>query len=790
MNILPPALQALASRHQWINYKLVPRDDGRVDKIPLDPRTGSTCDAHDPKVWMTAKEAMATGLPLGFVFTDTDPNFFIDIDHCKLPDGTWSSVARDLCSRFAGCAIEVSQSNEGLHIFGTQPPGDWPHCSDNKTIGTQFYTTKRFVALTGLGIEGNAGIVPTPEIYAQFISEYFPAGPMATPGDISKDWTLVPTEDWDGPENDDELIAKMLRSKSARGILGNTATLKQLWDADEGALGKTYPDTMGTQGRPFDRSLADAALCSHLAFWTGKNCKRMDTLFRQSALMRDKWDARGNYYSQRTILNAISMCSKVYQQRRKPDSAVSPTDPDKPGFQYFTLQSQKELFAGCCYVRDIHRVFVPDTGALLKPEQFRAVFGGYVFTIDALGNSTTRNAWEVFTESQAIRFPRVHSTCFRPELAPGEIIHWEGSRYVNTYVPIITECVKGDPTPFLNLLSKILPVSHDRSILLSYMAACVQYPGVKFQWSPLLQGVQGNGKSFIGTCLVHAIGERYTHVLDSKDISNIFNAWLRGKLLILIEEVYTKERIDTIEALKWMIANRRVPMQAKGQDQITGDNRANFFMCSNHKDAVHKTRADRRFCVFYTAQQVFEDLAASGMEGDYFPKLYEWARTGGFAIVNQYLQSYTIPDEMNPATSCHRAPVTSSTNDVIVGSRSVVEQDVIEAIESGRPGFIGGWVSSIAFNTLLKEVHLKIPTNKQKDILREIGYAPHPALTRGRANNIVPVEGGKPVLYVQKGHPVAAITDAAMACRIYQEAQGYILGAGATGQTNQTMNGL
>ena len=37
-------------------------------------------------------------------------------------------------------------------------------------------------------------------------------------------------------------------------------------------------------------SEADLALCSHLAFWTGRDATKMDTMFRQSGLMRDKWD--------------------------------------------------------------------------------------------------------------------------------------------------------------------------------------------------------------------------------------------------------------------------------------------------------------------------------------------------------------------------------------------------------------------------------------------------------------------------------------------------------------------
>ena len=64
-----------------------------------------------------------------------------------------------------------------------------------------------------------------------------------------------------------------------------------------------------------DESAADLALCNHLAFWTGKNQLQMDQLFRQSRLMRPKWDEkRGRQtYGEMTIDKACAGTSKVYE---------------------------------------------------------------------------------------------------------------------------------------------------------------------------------------------------------------------------------------------------------------------------------------------------------------------------------------------------------------------------------------------------------------------------------------------------------------------------------------------
>ena len=59
------------------------------------------------------------------------------------------------------------------------------------------------------------------------------------------------------------------------------------------------------------------ALCHMLAFWTGCDANRMDTLFRQSGLVRDKWYERhygnGLTYGEGTIDGAIKNCSETYK---------------------------------------------------------------------------------------------------------------------------------------------------------------------------------------------------------------------------------------------------------------------------------------------------------------------------------------------------------------------------------------------------------------------------------------------------------------------------------------------
>lgn len=73
------------------------------------------------------------------------------------------------------------------------------------------------------------------------------------------------------------------------------------------------------------------ALVSHLAYWTNGNAYRMDRLFRQSGLMRVKWDTMhgSQTYSDMTIsktLSSFSPYASSFAPRKNPDNQDSSTN--------------------------------------------------------------------------------------------------------------------------------------------------------------------------------------------------------------------------------------------------------------------------------------------------------------------------------------------------------------------------------------------------------------------------------------------------------------------------------
>lgn len=304
------ALAALAAYRRFICYKLVwMPEKGKHDKVPVDYKSGHAANAHDEGIqinWekaIAASEMLGKEFGVGYVFTAADGFFFLDIDAC-LVDGAWSEVALRLLGMLPGAAVEVSVSGKGLHIFGR---GTIPaHGCKNIPLHLELYHEGRFVALTGSGAIGNAGLDCSAGL-AAIVAEYFPAAAEA-----AFDWS-----DLHIPADQDEaLIARMITSRSVYSFFGDKAAFADLWFAKADVLTRNYPDS-GT--RTYDASSVDMAICQHLAFWTRKDCARMWRILWNSEckLRRQKWHDRPEYVRD-TILTACARQTEVLSEKMQP----------------------------------------------------------------------------------------------------------------------------------------------------------------------------------------------------------------------------------------------------------------------------------------------------------------------------------------------------------------------------------------------------------------------------------------------------------------------------------------
>ena len=276
--------------------------NGCRTKIPYNPVTGQMARSNDRSSFSDFQTAVAAKGYEGIGIGIFDGICAIDLDHC-VKDGQYTGNAAEIVALMHSYT-ELSPSGEGVHILfradGFRYDSGRYYIMNHKE-GIEAYVagaTNKYVTVTGRACESYAFGDRTEELkllLERFMkrperkSEAAAGNAINTGNAVSADVSLPDLE---------EIVALAKASRS-----GNAFSV--LWEGS----------TVGYSSH----SEADMALCSYLAFWTGKNAAKMDALFRRSGLMREKWNRvqSGSTYGALTIRRAIAQCGEVYMPRRK-----------------------------------------------------------------------------------------------------------------------------------------------------------------------------------------------------------------------------------------------------------------------------------------------------------------------------------------------------------------------------------------------------------------------------------------------------------------------------------------
>ena len=323
-------LAPLTHYQQFMLWRLeTDPDTNKPTKVPYSVKTGKRGSSTNPADWCTADEALqfanAWQMGVAFVFAESDPFTFIDIDHCR-NGAAWSDDALSICNQFAGAAVEVSQSGEGLHIFtrGVVPDG----FSGRKYGGVECYRRGRFVALTGSGAIGSCNH-DAGNALSGFIAARFPAQVAGDTGPLQ--WFPGPIPDAGNvPADDEDLLRAFLSAPASQPrvdaaqafahLAGGTARTERvpvsnadLFNANVAVLSQAWPSD---KGDAFDKSDAAFSLACRLAMWTGKDCPRIERLMDRAAFRRtraDQYHGNGITYMHWDIMRA---CAKMTNVRK------------------------------------------------------------------------------------------------------------------------------------------------------------------------------------------------------------------------------------------------------------------------------------------------------------------------------------------------------------------------------------------------------------------------------------------------------------------------------------------
>lgn len=382
----------------------------------------------------------------------------------------------------------------------------------------------------------------------------------------------------------------------------------------------------------------------------------------------------------------------------------------------------KEYFKNCYFVERTGQIF-GDKGRFMNANQFNGRYGGKQFIITSTGKLTDE-PWKAALRSTCWTIPKVDHIRFLPDKPTFEVVDDTlGRRGLNIYIPARIDAREGDISIWFDWFDKILPDKNDQKILFDYIAHCVKFPGYKIPWAPLIQSTQGIGKTIFKELMSHALGDMYVYSPKAQELiksGSTFNAWMRGKLLIMVDEIKIDERRELIEILKPMITDNRIEIQSKGVDQEMEDNPANWIFFSNYKDAVPINKNDRRYAIFYSKLQNASDLINDGMNDSYFNRLWSWLRNdSGLQAITHWLLNYPIERGAIPL----RAPKTSSHNQALMISRSPMEVVINNCIADRIAGFCGGYISTIAVINKSKAAGMRTPSSRVvQNCLETMGF--------------------------------------------------------------------
>ncbi|OPL16339.1 MAG: hypothetical protein AVO38_08295 [delta proteobacterium ML8_D] len=313
----------------WILWKHETRS-GKKTKVPYQVN-GSRAKTDDPKTWTSFEEVLiayeAGGYSgLGYVFNARDPFCGVDIDHCRDPKTGMIEPWAEVIIKQFNSYTEISPSETGVHILakGKLPAGG------RKKGNVEIYDSGRFFTMTGNALDHRGGIRPAQQAINNLLITH-----------LKKEVSTCTERLCSSPGlslSDSELIQKAIQSK-------NGDNFHRLYQGQ------------WKEAAYRSQSEADQAFCNLLAFWTGRDPVRIDSIFRQSGLMRQKWDVKhhgdGRTYGQGTIEKALANCSEIYSGKQGNGMALSKDgqkvdigDKVDKGDYHLTELGNAERFAG------------------------------------------------------------------------------------------------------------------------------------------------------------------------------------------------------------------------------------------------------------------------------------------------------------------------------------------------------------------------------------------------------------------------------------------------------------
>jgi len=236
---------------------------------------------------------------------------------------------------------------------------------------------------------------------------------------------------------------------------------------------------------------------------------------------------------------------------------------------------------------------------------------------------------------------------------------------LNTWRPPLLRPRRGSPVLWLSIASHIFGPYLEW--FLQWLAYPIQHPGAKLLQAVFVHGaMQGVGKTFVVDPVMEFVyGPHNFYRLSNDDLQDRFNAYASHSQFVVTNEIYFSDMRDRrmiMSGLKDMVTREKVTINEKFQPKMVYRDHCNYYLTSNHADALVLDPDDRRFFVVEAPNSKLGNGAYQDLDADIRTK-------GGDARVMNYLLNEVDCSTFNPKGDAlftpHKETVIGLSKDVI-----------------------------------------------------------------------------------------------------------------------------
>lgn len=351
---------------------------------------------------------------------------------------------------------------------------------------------------------------------------------------------------------------------------------------------------------------------------------------------------------------------------------------------------------------------------------FDAMFDRYALTKkDIVEGKTTPSSSASALALNVYKIQIVNGRRYEPGADP--VFYRADGVFANTYpeheIPELPESLlprdKASIRRVKDHIRHLLVKPEERRILLDWLSWIVQNPGRHVNWSILLQGVEGDGKSFFAFLMRSVMGVSNVQMLNAHILESNFTDWVVGQCLTCIEEVRlvnAHNKYELINKVKTYITNNIIEVHPKGKTPFNAVNTTSYLLFSNFRDALPLDDDGRRYCVLFSQWQRKDKLDAFKAENpDYYEDLYETI-AGSAPALRKWLLEWEQSDSFKPFGD---APDTDSKRYMVRQAQPEFIQNLHDLMAEGVDPLISAeLLDGVRLSEVLMDRSLDVPGNK------------------------------------------------------------------------------